>query len=92
MNKAALVKVIATKSGITSKQAEVAVRAMINTISESLVKSGEFSYLGFGRLQTVSRKGRPGRNPRTGETITIKPSKSVRFSPSSRLKELLAAA
>lgn len=91
MTKAELVKTVASQAGLTSKQATLAVSAMIDAIGNSLVKSGEFSYVGFGRLHAVHRPGRLGRNPSTGEKISIKPSKGVKFSASSRLKEKLAA-
>jgi DNA-binding protein HU-beta len=88
MNKAELIDAVAKNAKLSKKDATNAVNATISTIKKETKKS-PVSIVGFGSFQTVKRKPRTGRNPRTGESIQIKASKSVRFRPGKAFKAML---
>ena len=79
MYKAELVNAMAEKAGMTKGQAKKALDAMMDTTVETLKKGEKVVLLGFGTFSVVERPARKGRNPRTGEVIKIKASKSVKF-------------
>ncbi|MBO4774230.1 MAG: HU family DNA-binding protein [Bacteroidales bacterium] len=79
MYKADLVNAMAEKAGMTKVQAKKALDAMMDTTVETLKKGEKVVLLGFGTFSVVERPARKGRNPRTGEVIKIKASKSVKF-------------
>jgi DNA-binding protein HU-beta len=60
-----------------------------DVLGKSIKKAGRFAYPGFGTFTVRNRKARKGRNPRTGEIITIKPSKTVGFKAAPALKKSL---
>ncbi|MBR4492253.1 MAG: HU family DNA-binding protein, partial [Bacteroidales bacterium] len=70
---------MAEKAGMTKVQAKKALDAMMDTTVETLKKGEKVVLLGFGTFSVVERPARKGRNPRTGEVIKIKASKSVKF-------------
>ncbi len=88
MTKKDLLDQIAKETG-SKKSAEGALNCLLGQIQKSLKKEGVFQLVGFGSFKTVKRAARKGRNPRTGEAIKIKASKTVRFSPSKTLKASL---
>ncbi|MCG8460914.1 MAG: HU family DNA-binding protein [Holophagales bacterium] len=73
--------------GLTKKQAGDALEAVFVFISSELQDGGKVQIAGFGTFQLSERGERQGRNPRTGESITIPASKSVRFKPGKNLKD-----
>lgn len=74
----------------TSKaHAEKVVAAVIDGIKSNVKKSKSLQLIGFGTFKLVNRKARKGINPKTGESIKIKASKSVRFTPGKAFKEIL---
>lgn len=79
MYKADLVNAMAEKAGMTKVQAKKALDAMLDATVETLKKGEKVVLLGFGTFSVVERPARKGRNPRTGEVIKIKASKSVKF-------------
>ena len=79
MYKADLVNAMAEKAGMTKVQAKKALDAMMDTTVETLKKGEKVVLLGFGTFSVVERPARKGRNPRTGEVIKIRASKSVKF-------------
>ena len=79
MYKAELVNAMAEKAGMTKVQAKKALDAMMDTTVETLKKGEKVVLLGFGTFSVVERPARKGRNPRTGEVIKLKASKSVKF-------------
>jgi DNA-binding protein HU-beta len=87
MNKAELIELIQKNmGGDTSKRAATdALEAVLVSIAKG-IKTGNVQLIGFGTFKVVSRKARTGRNPKTGEAMKIKASKTVRFVPSSALK------
>jgi DNA-binding protein HU-beta len=88
MNKAELVEHVAKAAELTKKSAEEAVDALLDGIKKG-VKKGCVQLVGFGSFSVASRKGRMGRNPKTGEPIKIKPSKTVKFRPGKEFKSML---
>lgn len=88
MNKSELVAAIAEKAGVTKKQAEAMVNAYNDVVINEVAKgSGSVSLVGFGTFTTSARAERQGRNPQTGETITI-PAKNVpKFNPGKAFKD-----
>ncbi len=87
MSKVVLSEAIQKATGCNAAQAKKAVDAVTGAITRSLKKGGRFGLQGFGTFRVVKRGRRTGRNPRTGESITIRASKSVRFKPSESLKK-----
>lgn len=71
MNKAELITSIAEKSNLTKKDAEVALKAFIESVQETLEKGEKVQLIGFGTFETRDRAARVGRNPRTKEEIQI---------------------
>ena len=79
--------IVDSVDGITRRQATEAFDAVFGAISDAL-KAGESAKIpGFGSFNVSERGARKGRNPATGESITIKASKSVRFKAGKELKE-----
>lgn len=91
MNKAELIESIQKSLGddATRKSAEEALSAVLDSISKGVKKSGKVQIIGFGTFEVKKRAARMGRNPKTGESMKIKASKSVGFKPSSALKNSL---
>lgn len=88
MNKAELVASMAEKSGLTKKDAELALNAFMKSVEEELTKNGKVQLVGFGTFDVRERKERTGRNPRDPkETINIPASKAPVFKAGKALKE-----
>ena len=89
MNKTQLVEVVALKTGMKKKEAEAAVNAMTEAVAEALKAGDKVQIIGFGTFDVKESAAREGRNPRTGETITIAASKRPVFSAGSALKNAI---
>ena len=87
MNKAELVSAIAAKAEISKKDSEKALKAFEDVVIEELARGGKIQLVGFMSLDVTERKEREGRNPRTGETMTIPASKTVKFKVGKVLKD-----
>ena len=87
MNKTQLIDVVATKTGLKKKDAEAAVNAVNEAIAEALAAGDKVQLIGFGTYEVKERAAREGRNPKTGETITIAASKAPVFSAGKALKD-----
>jgi DNA-binding protein HU-beta len=85
--KSEFVDKVAASSGLSKKDAGAAVDAVISTIESELKSGGEVSFTGFGKFHVAQRGAREGRNPRTGETMTIAASRVPRFTAGSGLKK-----
>ncbi len=83
---------VAEAAKLSKAQATQAVDAVFDAIRDSLRGGGEVRISNFGIFGVAERKGGTGRNPRTGQTITIKASKTPRFRPGKALKDALNAA
>jgi nucleoid DNA-binding protein len=91
MNKSELISAIAEKAGLTKVNAEEALKATIEAISEELVNGGVITLVGFGTFKTGKREARTGRNPRTGEALEIPAKTVVKFSSGKTLEESVNA-
>lgn len=92
MNKAELVTSMAEKSGLTKKDAELALNAFMKSVEESLAKDDKVQLVGFGTFDVRERKARKGRNPRNPkQVISIPASKAPVFKAGKALKELVNA-
>ena len=87
MNKTELIAITAEKAGLTKKDAERAVNAAIDAITAALVAGDKVQVAGFGIFETKKREARTGRNPITGETITIAAATLPNFKASKTLKD-----
>jgi DNA-binding protein HU-beta len=90
MNKAELVAEVADRAGLTKRDAEKAVNAIVESIEGALTKGEKVSLVGFGTFEVRTRAARSGRNPRTGETLKIKASKVPAFKAGKALKETVS--
>ena len=79
MNKTELIAVVAEKAELSKKDAEKAIKAFTDAVSEELVKGGKIQLVGFGTFEVRSRSARQGRDPRTNSPITIPASKVPAF-------------
>ena len=91
MNKVELVAAIAEKSELTKVDAEKALKAFIDTVTEELKNGVKVQLVGFGTFEVGERAERQGRNPKTGEVITIHASKSPKFKAGRSLKDIVNA-
>ena len=91
MNKTELIDVMASKTGMTMKNAEAALNAFVETVSEQLAKGDKISLVGFGTFEVAERAEREGRNPQTGETMKIAASKAPKFKAGKALKDSVNA-
>lgn len=87
MNKTDLINAVAVAANLTKKDAEAAVSAVINTVTEALEKGDKVQVAGFGTFEVRSRAARTGRDPRTGKNIEIPASKAPAFKAGKALKE-----
>ena len=86
MNKTELVAAIADKAELSKKDSEKALKAFVDVVTDALTKGEKVSLKGFGNFEVRERGERTGRNPRTGEPMTIAASKAPAFKPSTALK------
>ena len=90
MNKADLINAIAEKTGMSKKDSESAVAAIVDVITESLVQGEKVQLVGFGSFEVKERAARIGRNPHTKETIKIAATKVPVFKAGKALKDTIA--
>lgn len=87
MNKTELVTAIAEKTQLTKKDSEMALKAFIDVVSEQLKKGEKIQLVGFGTFEVSDRAARTGKNPQTGQEISIPASKAPKFKAGKALKE-----
>ena len=87
MNKAELVAAMAERAELSKKDAEAALAAFTNVVAEELKKGEKIQLVGFGTFEVSERAERTGRNPLTGEEMTIAASKSPKFKAGKALKD-----
>jgi len=87
MNKAELVEAVAEKSGLTKKDSEKVVAAVIGTVVETLAKGEKVQLVGFGTFETRVHKERTNVNPQTGEKQTIPETTVPAFKPGKAFKD-----
>lgn len=89
MNKTELIAVVAEKAELSKKDAERAISAFTDAVSEELVKGGKVQIVGFGTFEVSERAAREGRNPKTGEAMPIAASRNPKFKAGKSLKDML---
>ena len=90
MNKTELIAAVAEKAELSKKDAEAAVSATVDAITEALKQGEKVQLVGFGSFEVKSRAARTGRNPKTMETIQIPASKAPVFKAGKALKGIVA--
>lgn len=90
MTKSDLINSVAQKADISKKDADKAVSAVIAAISDSLVAGEKVQLVGFGTFEVRDRAAREGKNPATGEKITIAATKVPAFKAGKALKDAVA--
>ena len=91
MNRTELVAAMAEKTQLSKKDAEAALKAFVDVVSEEMKKGEKVQLVGFGTFEVSERAAREGRNPQTGETKTIAASKTPKFKAGKALKDLVNA-
>jgi len=91
MKKVELVEVVANKADLRKKDAEAAVNAVVEALTEALVAGEKIALLGFGTFEVKVSAARTGVNPATGAKIQIPAKKAVKFSVGKTLKEKVNA-
>ena len=87
MNKLELTKSVATRIGVTQKDAAVYVDAVIESIKDGMIEDGKVQIVGFGTFEVKERAEREGRNPATGESMKIAACKVLKFKAGKALKD-----
>ena len=87
MNRTELVAAMAEKTQLSKKDADLALKAFIDVVSEEMQKGEKVQLVGFGTFEVSERAAREGRNPKTGEAMTIAASKTPKFKPGKALKD-----
>jgi DNA-binding protein HU-beta len=90
MNKADLIQAVADATNLNKAEAGRAVDAMIDAITAALKQDDTVSLVGFGTFAVKARAERQGRNPQTGDTITIKAAKIPSFKPGKAFKDAVS--
>ena len=90
MNKTELIAEVANKAGLSRKDAEKALGAVVETITGAVVDGDMVQLVGFGSFETTQREARTGRNPKTKETIEIPATRVPVFKAGKALKDAVA--
>ena len=89
MSKADLVNVVVSKTEVKKKDVELVVNAALDAIVDALKAGDQVQLIGFGTFEVKDTAAREGRNPKTGEAITIPAGKKPAFSPSKAMKDAI---
>ena len=90
MNKTELIAAVAEKTGLSKKDSDAAVNAVLNTIAETLKANEKVQLVGFGSFETKKRAARTGLNLRTGAAVEIPASTVPTFKAGKALKDAVA--
>jgi DNA-binding protein HU-beta len=90
MKKAEFIEAVAKKSGLSKKDANEALNAILDTITEALKDGKTVNFIGFGSFSTVKRAARTARVPLTGKEVEIKERNAVKFKVGKTLKDAVA--
>lgn len=89
MTKTELVAKIAEETGVTKAVADTVIKSSIGIITEAMKSGDDVSFVGFGTFSSVDKPERTGKNPSTGEPITIAAHKAAKFKAGKALKDAL---
>ena len=92
MNKTELIAAVAEKAGLTKKDVEKAVTALLETVKGEVAKKGKVQLIGFGTFEARTRNARTGKNPRTYEPIKIPAATVPAFKAGKAFKDAVNAA
>ena len=91
MNKTELVAAVAEQADISKKDAEKALKAFVDVVTEEMKKGEKVQLVGFGTFEVSERAAREGRNPQTGKTMKIEACKAPKFKAGKTLKDAVNA-
>ena len=91
MNKTDLVAAVAEQADISKKDAEKALKAFVDVVTEEMKKGEKVQLVGFGTFEVSERAAREGRNPQTGKTMKIEACKAPKFKAGKALKDAVNA-
>lgn len=91
MNKTELVAAVAKQADISKKDAEKALKAFVDVVTEEMKKGEKVQLVGFGTFEVSERAAREGRNPQTGKTMKIEACKAPKFKAGKALKDAVNA-
>ena len=91
MNKTELIAALAEKAGLNKRDAEKALNAFTDVVTDTLIKGDKVQLVGFGSFEVKDRAARTARNPRTGDELTVPASKAPIFKAGKDLKEAVKA-
>ena len=91
MNKTELIAAVAEKTGMSKKDSEKALKALIDVVAEELKKGEKVQLVGFGTFEVSERAARTGKNPQTGAEIKIAACKAPKFKAGKALKDAVNA-
>ena len=91
MNKTELVAAMAKETNLSKKDVEAVLKSFTDVVADELQKGGKIQLVGFGTFEVSERAAREGRNPQTGETMTIAASKAPKFKAGKALKDMVNA-
>ena len=89
MNKTEFIAAVAEKAEISKKDSEKALKAFVDVVAEQLKAGDKVQLVGFGTFEVSERAAREGRNPQTGETMTIAARKAPKFKAGKALKDAI---
>ena len=89
MNKTEFIAAVAEKAEISKKDSEKALKAFVDVVTEQLKAGDKVQLVGFGTFEVSERAAREGRNPQTGETMTIAACKDPKFKAGKALKDAI---
>ena len=87
MNKTELIAALAEKAGLNKRDAEKALNAFTDVVTDTLIKGDKVQLVGFGSFEVKDRAARTARNPRTGDELTVPASKATIFKAGKALKD-----
>ena len=91
MNRTELVAAMAEKTQLSKKDADLALKAFIDVVTDELKKDHKVQLVGFGTFEVSKRAAREGRNPQTGKTMKIEACKAPKFKAGKALKDAVNA-
>lgn len=91
MTKADLITRISERTGLTKKDAAVFMEGFMDSVKEALSEGEKLQLVGFGTFEVAERAARVGRNPSTGETLSIPSAKVPKFKPGKAFKDAINA-
>ena len=89
MNQTEFIAAVAEKAEISKKDSEKALKAFVDVVAEQLKAGDKVQLVGFGTFEVSERAAREGRNPQTGETMTIAACKAPKFKAGKALKDAI---